>query len=112
MTTTIHATVAIPTLNPDREVFRRVLSSALSLGRPVVVVDMSSDERVAHICRAAGSLVKYEHFGASTGVSQSRNRCVELAGPGTSSSWTSTLTRAVTGLPQCYVGSVSQTSAW
>jgi GT2 family glycosyltransferase len=79
MMETPHATVAIPAFNPDPQVFQRVLGAVLSLHRPVVVVDMSTDNRVIDLCRAGGSLVKYERFTQSTGVAQSRNRCVELS---------------------------------
>lgn len=74
-------TVAIPTFNDDPAVLERVLRSAVrdSPHRPVLVVDMSTDEGVARVCERLEG-VRYEPFPGSGGVSHSRNRCVELAG--------------------------------
>lgn len=73
-------TIAIPTFNDDPEVFGGVLdlAAAGAPGVPVVVVDMSSDDRVARVCDGRAG-VRYDAFPQSGGVSHSRNRCVALA---------------------------------
>lgn len=74
------ATIAIPTFNPDPVIFREVLTRAAAVGLPVLVVDMSTDRRVEQACGDGDREVTYVNFPDSQGVSQSRNRCVELAG--------------------------------
>jgi GT2 family glycosyltransferase len=73
-------TIAIPTFNDDPEVFRRVLDLVADVAPrvPVVVVDMSTDDRVASVCESRAG-VNYHAFPDSGGVSHSRNRCIELA---------------------------------
>ena len=72
------ATIAIPTFNDDPAVFARVLDLATGAGAPIVVVDMSTDDRVARVCDGREA-VRYHAFPESGGVSHSRNRCVALA---------------------------------
>lgn len=74
-------TVAIPTFNDDPAVLARVLEGAVagSPVRPVIVVDMSTEEGVRRTCERFGNAVRYHAFPESGGVSHSRNRCVELA---------------------------------
>jgi GT2 family glycosyltransferase len=73
------ATIAIPTFDPDPKVFREVVARASAVGLPLVVVDMSTSDAVERICREAVPNMTYERFEDSLGVSQSRNRCLELA---------------------------------
>jgi GT2 family glycosyltransferase len=76
----VDVTIAIPAFNDDPGLFARVLD-AVEAGAPevpVVVVDMSTDERVAEVCRDREQ-VRYCAFPNSGGVSHSRNRSVELA---------------------------------
>lgn len=72
-------TVAIPTFDDDPEIFGRVLDlvAAGAPGVPVVVVDMSTNDRVARVCDGRAG-VAYNAFPESGGVSHSRNRCLEL----------------------------------
>ena len=74
-------TVAIPTFNDDPRLFARTLDLAIEVaaGRPVVVVDMSTDDGVRGVCAERGDAVTYDFFPQSGGVSHSRNRCVEIA---------------------------------
>jgi GT2 family glycosyltransferase len=74
----VDVTIAIPTFNDDPAVFARVLDVAGAAGSPVVVVDMSTDDRVAEVCRGREQ-VRFCAFPDSGGVSHSRNRCIELA---------------------------------
>jgi glucosyl-dolichyl phosphate glucuronosyltransferase len=74
------ATIAIPTFNPAPAIFQEVLTRAASVGLPVLVVDMSTDGCVERACADADGDIMYDKFPQSRGVSQSRNRCVELAG--------------------------------
>jgi glycosyltransferase involved in cell wall biosynthesis len=74
-------TLAIPAYNDEEEVFARVLDLALTgwPEGPLVVVDMSTTDAVRRVCDARASRVRYHLFRESSGVSDSRNRCVELA---------------------------------
>jgi GT2 family glycosyltransferase len=75
-------TIAVPAFNDDPAVFARALELMLagSADERVLVVDMSTDDRLERVCADAGSRVAHERFPESGGVSHSRNRCVELAG--------------------------------
>lgn len=74
-------TIAIPAFEDDPEIFGRVLDLALSGGdgAEVLVVDMSCDDRLAHVCELRAPRVRHHAFPESGGVSHSRNRCIELA---------------------------------
>jgi GT2 family glycosyltransferase len=74
-------TLALPTYNDDPAILRMVLKAAAreDVEAPVIVVDMSTDDRVKSVCQEFGARVDYHHYPESTGVSASRNRCVALA---------------------------------
>jgi GT2 family glycosyltransferase len=74
-------TIAVPAFNDDPAVFARALGLMLagSGDERVLVVDMSTDERLGPVCEEAGPRVTRSPFPQSGGVSHSRNRCVELA---------------------------------
>lgn len=55
-----------------------MLDIASGPGAPIVVVDMSTDDRVKRVCEGRAA-VNYNAFPESGGVSHSRNRCVALA---------------------------------
>jgi GT2 family glycosyltransferase len=72
-------TIAIPTYEPDPTVFDQVLRAAAAQAtRPVLVVDMSSSDSVAHAAERVAN-VDFVSFGQSSGVSQSRNECARRA---------------------------------
>jgi len=75
-------TLALPTYNDEPSILRVVLNAAASepIEPPVIVVDMSTDDRVRRVCEEFGNRIRYHHYPESTGVSASRNRCVALAG--------------------------------
>jgi len=75
------ATIAIPAMHDDPEVFGRVLDLALAASEHerVVVVDMSQNDALAQVCATKGHRVQHHAFPESGGVSHSRNRCVELS---------------------------------
>ena len=72
-------TIAIPTYNDDPAVLARVLDAATAPAVPVVIVDMSADDRVQRVADGRDGVL-YHAFPDSGGVSHSRNRCLELAG--------------------------------
>jgi glycosyltransferase involved in cell wall biosynthesis len=73
-------TLALPTYNDEPSTLRLVLAAATDETiQPLVVVDMSTDDRVQRVCEEFDSRVAYHHYPESTGVSASRNRCVHLA---------------------------------
>lgn len=74
-------TVVMPTYNDDPSTLRIVLKAAASepVEPPVIIVDMSTDDRLRHVCDEFGDRINYHHYPESTGVSDSRNRCVALA---------------------------------
>jgi GT2 family glycosyltransferase len=72
------ATIAIATLSPDPVDFREVLERAVSADRPVLVVDMTPDDSVREAC-AFDDSIEYHAFKESTGLSDSRNRILDLA---------------------------------
>jgi GT2 family glycosyltransferase len=74
-------TLALPTYNDEPSVLRTVLKSATAepVAAPVIVVDMSTDDRVRRVCGEFGKRISYHHYPESTGVSASRNRCAALA---------------------------------
>jgi glucosyl-dolichyl phosphate glucuronosyltransferase len=76
----LNLTVAIPTFNDDPAIFARVLDlvAERAPGVPVVVVDMSTHDRVARVCDGRAG-VEYHPYPESGGVSHSRNRCLEVA---------------------------------
>ena len=47
-------TIAIPTYNDDPAVLARVLDAATAPAVPVVIVDMSADDRVQRVARRPG----------------------------------------------------------
>lgn len=81
MPTLTDMTLAVPTYNDKPSVLRTVLKAAASepIEPPVIIVDMSTDDRVRHVCEEFGDRVSYHHYPESTGVAASRNRCVALA---------------------------------
>lgn len=74
-------TLVMPTYNDEPSTLRVVLKAAASepIKPPVIVVDMSTNDRVRHVCDEFGDRISYHHYPESTGVSDSRNRCVALA---------------------------------
>jgi GT2 family glycosyltransferase len=82
MARALDATVGIPTCDDDP----RVLSLALDaiagqrLAHPPVIVDMSATDGIERAARAHAEGVRYVSFRESSGVAESRNRIVELAG--------------------------------
>ncbi len=81
MATLTDMTVVMPTYNDDPSTLRIVLAAAASepVEPPIVIVDMSSGGQVRRICDEFGNRIKLSSLPESTGVSDSRNRCVELA---------------------------------
>jgi glucosyl-dolichyl phosphate glucuronosyltransferase len=82
MTTSLtDMTVVMPTYNDEPSTLRLVLKAAASepVEPPVIVVDMSADDRLQRVCDEFGDRISYHHYPESTGVSDSRNRCVALA---------------------------------
>lgn len=74
-------TLVMPTYNDEPSTLRVVLKAAASepIEPPIIIVDMSTDDRIRHVCNEFGDRVSYHHYPESTGVSDSRNRCVALA---------------------------------
>lgn len=73
-------TVAIPTFEGDPALLRRVFRAAVEQSQvPVVVVDMSRTEVVAHAAAEVGG-IDLVRLRTSRGVSHSRNECVRRAG--------------------------------
>jgi glycosyltransferase involved in cell wall biosynthesis len=74
-------TIVMPTYNDEPSTLRLVLKAAASepVEPPVIVVDMSTDDRLRNVCDEFGDRISYHHYPESTGVSDSRNRCVSLA---------------------------------
>jgi glucosyl-dolichyl phosphate glucuronosyltransferase len=74
-------TIVMPTYNDEPSTLRVVLKAATSepVEPPVIVVDMSTDDRLRQVCDEFGDRTSYHHYPESTGVSDSRNRCVALA---------------------------------
>jgi glycosyltransferase involved in cell wall biosynthesis len=74
-------TIVMPTYNDEPSTLRLVLKAAASepVEPPVIIVDMSTDNRIRHVCDEFGDRISYHHYPESTGVSDSRNRCVALA---------------------------------
>lgn len=66
------------TRNDDPDFLAQALDSVIaeSLGRPVTLVDMSTDDRVRSVCEKRGGAVDYLYAPDSLGVSDSRNRVV------------------------------------
>jgi GT2 family glycosyltransferase len=66
------------TRNDDPAVLGTVLDAAIaqSPGQPIVLVDMSTDDRVRRVCEERGEAVGYHHLPGSRGVSDSRNAVV------------------------------------
>jgi GT2 family glycosyltransferase len=73
-------TVAMPTFEDDPSVLSRAVDLAIEASpeRPVLVVDMSRSDVVRRVAETRRD-VRYHAFPESGGVSDSRNRCVELA---------------------------------
>jgi GT2 family glycosyltransferase len=79
---TVAVAIAMPTYNPDEEVFRHVVADALAGSAPdvrMIVVDMSTTDVVERVCAEHADRVEFHALPDSRGVSHSRNRCVELA---------------------------------
>jgi glycosyltransferase involved in cell wall biosynthesis len=74
-------TIVMPIYNDDPSTLRTVLKAATSepVEPPLIVVDMSPNDRLRHVCDEFGDRASYHHYPESTGVSDSRNRCVALA---------------------------------
>jgi GT2 family glycosyltransferase len=66
------------TRNDDPAVLASVLDAvtAQGAGNPIVLVDMSTDERVRLVCEQRQEAVRYHHLPTSRGVSDSRNAVV------------------------------------
>lgn len=68
------------TRNDDPDVLSEALDTVIAEGlvRPVVLVDMSTNDGVRRVCERRGAAVSYVHAPDSVGVSDSRNRVVGL----------------------------------
>ncbi len=73
-------TVAMPTLDDDPVVLAQALDAALGQGlaNPITIVDMSLGDEVELVARERGEAVRLVRFRESRGVSDSRNRLLEL----------------------------------
>lgn len=73
-------TVAIPTCNDDPVLLAKLLDAVgrQPLRSPTIVVDMSRGDGVKNVVEARRNRCRYERFSNSSGVSDSRNRLVEL----------------------------------
>lgn len=74
-------TVGMPTCDDDPDVLRRALERVVA--EPIetrpIVVDMSGGTNVRDVVASFDGRVRYDYFRASSGVSDSRNRLIELA---------------------------------
>ncbi len=74
-------TVGMSTCDDDVVVLRRALERVLAepLARAPVVVDMSRTSAIRELASSFDARLRDEHYESSTGLSDSRNRLVELA---------------------------------
>ena len=74
-------TVGMPTCDDDTDVLRRAFASVLDepLEARPIVVDMSRSDGVKELVNSFDGAIRYEDFRQSRGVSDSRNRLIELA---------------------------------
>jgi GT2 family glycosyltransferase len=66
------------TRNDDPAILSQVLDAVVAqdAGNPIVLVDMSTDDRVRRVCEQRPEAVRYFHLPGSRGVSDSRNAVV------------------------------------
>jgi mycofactocin glycosyltransferase len=74
-------TVAMPTADPDPRLLAASVGAtvAQSLAHPLLIVDMSRGDAVRAVAARHGDAVRCVSFPESRGVSESRNRLIELA---------------------------------
>jgi len=73
-------TIGMPTCDDDPTILRRVLERVVAepLANRPVVVDMSHGNAVREVVASFNDGIQYEGYGDSSGVSDSRNRLIEL----------------------------------
>jgi GT2 family glycosyltransferase len=74
-------TVGVPTRNDDPTIFARLLDAVAAepLAAPALVVDMSDGDAIRKVTEARAPRIRYVPYSESTGVSDSRNRILQLA---------------------------------
>lgn len=75
----VDVTIAMATCNDDLDVLAEVLTAARAQAAgPILVVDMSMDDRIKDLCRDIGPSVEYHLKRDSRGLSDSRNAAIRM----------------------------------